>query len=55
MNIETNMQRARLLLQQNRNELAAEQLKQVLAQEPDVGEAHALLALCFLDNRDTWQ
>jgi tetratricopeptide (TPR) repeat protein len=54
MNNEALMQRARLLLQQNRTEQAAEQLMQVLAHEPDLSEAHALLALCWLENKDKW-
>jgi Flp pilus assembly protein TadD len=54
MNTEAILQRARLLLQQNRYELAAEQLMQVLTQEPNIAEAHSLLALCMLQNKDRW-
>ena len=54
MNSEILLQRARLLFEQHRLEQAAEQLKQLLAQDPDDAEAHALLALCLLDNKDQW-
>jgi tetratricopeptide (TPR) repeat protein len=42
-----NLQRATLLFQQSRHELAEEQLRQALAAEPDDPYAHALLALCL--------
>jgi tetratricopeptide (TPR) repeat protein len=42
-----NLQRALLLFQQSRYELAEEQLRQALAVEPDDAHAHALLALCL--------
>lgn len=54
MNADVILQRARLLMQQHRHDQAAEQLKYLLANEPDVGEAHALLALCWLEDRDRW-
>lgn len=54
MNADVILERARLLLQQHRHEQAAEQLKYLLANEPNIGEAHALLALCWLENRDLW-
>ncbi len=40
-------QRAELLFQQQRFDLAADQLRQLLAQEPDDAAAHALLGLCL--------
>ena len=42
-----NFQRALLLYEQSRHELAEEQLRQALAAEPDDPHAHALLALCL--------
>ena len=54
MNSEILLQRARLLFEQHRLEQAAEQLKQLLSQDPDDAEAHALLALCLLDDKDRW-
>ncbi len=42
-----NLQRALLLYEQSRHELAEEQLRQALAAEPDEPYAHALLALCL--------
>ena len=54
MNSEILIQRARLLYEQHRLEQAAEQLKQILSQDPDNAGAHALLALCLLDNNDHW-
>ncbi len=54
MNSETLLQRARLLIEQNRPQLAAEQLRQLLASDPNVAEAHSLLALCLLENKDQW-
>lgn len=41
------IQRAQLLFQQSRFELAEEQLRQSLATEPDDAHAHAMLALCL--------
>ncbi len=42
MNSEIQLQRARLLIEQNRSSLAADQLRQVLASDPDIAEAHSL-------------
>ena len=41
--------RAHLRLNQNRPDLAADELRRALAADPDDGEAHALLALCHVD------
>ena len=41
------LQRALMLYEQSRHELAEEQLRQALAGEPDDPHAHALLALCL--------
>lgn len=54
MNTSIQLQRARLLMEQHRESLAAEQLRAVLAQEPDLAEAHGLLALCLLQDKDQW-
>ena len=54
MNSEVLLQRSRLLYEQHRLEQAAEQLKQILSHDPDNAGAHALLALCLLDNKDHW-
>ncbi len=54
MNSDSLLERARLLLQQDRYEQASSVLKQLLSQDPEVGEAHSLLALCMLENRDHW-
>ena len=48
------LQRARLLMEQHRTAQAAEQLRQALVQDPQSSIAHALLALCLLENRDQW-
>jgi tetratricopeptide (TPR) repeat protein len=42
------LERARLLMQQSRFELAEEQLRLSLAEQEDPGLAHALLSLCLL-------
>lgn len=42
-----NLERALLLLQQSRHELAENELRQALASEPDDAYAHAVLALCL--------
>ena len=42
-----NLERALLLFQQSRHELAENELRQALASEPDDAYAHALLALCL--------
>ncbi len=44
--------RALLLYQQSRYELAEQELRQVLADEPSDARAHALLALCLCDRKD---
>ena len=46
------LQRARLLLSQHRVDQAIEQLQQALQLDPNDGFAHALLALCWLQNKD---
>ncbi len=43
------LERGILLFQQSRHELAEEQLRLALAQEPDDAHAHALLALCLIE------
>lgn len=43
-----NLQRAILLSQQSRYEMAEQELRQALAAEPDDAYAHALLALCLV-------
>jgi tetratricopeptide (TPR) repeat protein len=45
--MDANLQRALLLFEQSRPELAEAELRQTLAREPDEPRAHALLALCF--------
>ena len=52
MNSEIHIQRATLLLQQNRPELAADSLRQALALDPNHARAHALLGFCLAMNRD---
>lgn len=44
--------RALLLYQQSRYELAEQELRQALADEPNDAGAHALLALCLCDRKD---
>src|SRR5262245_15311240 len=46
-----NLQRALLLFEQSRHELAEDQLRQALASEPDDPHAHALLALCLAQRK----
>ena len=48
------LQRARLLIAQHRSDHAADQLRQLLSNDPNDAEAHSLLALCMLENRDLW-
>ncbi|MDZ4851972.1 MAG: tetratricopeptide repeat protein [Pirellulaceae bacterium] len=48
------IQRARLLMEQHRTEQAADQLRQLLADDPNDAEGHSLLAICLLENRDKW-
>jgi len=45
--VNPNLERALLLYQQSRHELAEEQLRQALASDPQDAWAHALLALCL--------
>lgn len=54
MNLDAQLQRAHLLISQNRPDQAADTLRQALAQNPNAAEAHALLALCMVHNRDQW-
>lgn len=54
MNQDVLLQRARLLISQNRTKDAADQLRQLLSQDPDVAEAHALLAMCMTQDQDQW-
>jgi len=46
------LQRAQLLFQQNRYEMAEAELRQALANEPDDAYAHALLALCLSERKE---
>jgi len=48
------LQRALMLLEQSRYELAEEELRQVLGQDPDNAMAHAVLAIC-LSNREKFK
>lgn len=54
MNSDILFEKARLLFQQNRRIQAGDVLKELLAQDPNFAEAHSLLALCLLENRDSW-
>ncbi|MCM2372624.1 tetratricopeptide repeat protein [Aporhodopirellula aestuarii] len=54
MSSEVFLQRAHLLMRQGRSDKAADQLKQLLAQDPGVAEAHAMLSLCMSHDRDQW-
>src|SRR5687767_289199 len=47
------LQRAMLLYDQGRYDLAEEQARRHLTEEPDDGNAHALLALCLVQ-RENW-
>lgn len=49
MNTDSYLLRARVLMSQNRMELAEEPLRMVLAAESSHSEAHALLALCLVE------
>jgi tetratricopeptide (TPR) repeat protein len=53
MNTDSYLLRARVLMSQNRMELAEEQLRMVLASESSHSEAHAMLALCLVE-REAW-
>ncbi len=48
------VQRALLLLQQSRHEMAEQELRRALVDDPDDPIAHALLAICLLDGK-AWQ
>lgn len=52
MNILQLIQRAELLIQQDRHAQAEDVLRQVLSEEPDFGIAHSLLAICIMRDRD---
>lgn len=49
--LEARFARAELLYQQSRHELAAHELRQILAVAPENPPAHALLALCFVEQK----
>ncbi len=46
------IQRARLLIEQNRPKQAEELLRQALAMSPDLANAHSLLAICLLQEEN---
>ena len=46
------LERARLLLEQSRYDMAKKEIGLHLARDPDDPEAHALLALCLLNNKE---
>lgn len=46
------VERARLLMEQNRHAMAQDLLRQVLAQDPNLARAHTWLALCVCQDRD---
>ncbi len=46
------IQRAQLLISQERTEQAEQSLRQALAEEPENGFAHSLLAICMMRDRD---
>lgn len=48
----TILHRARLLLEQRRFDAAEKELRRCLAEEPDLADAHALLALCVSVEKD---
>lgn len=45
------LQRAQLLIQQSRFELAETELRQALVENPNDSTAHALLAICFVESK----
>lgn len=53
MNTDSYLLRARVLMSQNRMQLAEEQLRMVLTSESSHSEAHAMLALCLVE-REAW-
>ncbi len=52
MNLESNLERASLLISQRRYKQAIELLHLILASSPNLGIAHSWLALCLTNNRD---
>ncbi len=52
MSLNQNLERAQLLIQQSRYEQAEKFLMQVLAEDPQNGYAHSLLAICMMQDRD---
>lgn len=49
--VNTHLQRARLLLERARPDLAAQELRQQIAVDPDDALAHALLAVCLMQQK----
>ena len=45
------LERAWLLLDQSRHELAEQELRQALVQQPDSAHSHAILALCLAQRK----
>ncbi len=43
------IQRARMLIEQSRVDMAEREIRGALAEEPDNAEAHALLGVCLVD------
>lgn len=54
MNAQTHLSRGRLLLEQDRYDLAADEFRQALASEPNSADAHALLSLTLTHDKDQW-
>lgn len=52
MSLNQNLQRAQLLIQQNRPEQAEQFLMKVLSEDPQNGYAHSLMAICMMRDRD---
>ena len=46
-----NLQRAYLLFEQSRHDLAEKEVRQTLAQDPTSSRGHALLALCLVQRK----
>jgi len=46
------LERAMVLIQQNRWDMAQKELEQALAQDPEDAQAHAMLSHCYLQNSD---
>ena len=49
--LEARFARAELLYQQSRHEMAAHELRQILAVAPENPPAHALLSLCLVEQK----